>query len=168
MLGNVLGMGRPVPYLKSADGPRQALGSPYTMVNRMETVAAKLPKTLVLEINRLIRSGAFSNRSELIRVAVRHYLETRARSASGRGDEGLGAAQRDGRRKTLRELAKDPRYLNRFVALHEGRILDHDDELNALVQRVLRRDEEPVFVERVNPGGGPTVVRGPGFRVSPR
>ena len=138
------------------------------MVNHMETVAAKLPKTLVGEINRLIRSGAFSNRSEVIRVAVRHYLATSARSASARGDEGLGAAQRDARRKKLRELAKDPQYLNRFVALHEGQILDHDNELNALVQRVLHRDEEPIFIERVNPGGGPTVVRGPGFRVGPR
>ena len=132
----------------------------------METVAAKLPKTLVGEINRLIRSGAFSNRSEVIRVAVRHYLATSGRSASARDDERSGDAQRDARRKMLRELAKDPRYLNRFVALHEGRILDHDDELQPLVQRVLHRDEEPIFVERVNPGGGPTAVRGPGPRVT--
>jgi Arc/MetJ-type ribon-helix-helix transcriptional regulator len=131
----------------------------------METVAAKLPKTLVGEINRLIRSGAFSNRSEVIRVAVRHYLATEARSPSALGDQRSGDAQRDVRRKMLRELAKDPRYLNRFVALHEGRILDHDDDLQPLVQRVLHRDEEPIFVERVNPGGGPTAVRGPGPRV---
>jgi Arc/MetJ-type ribon-helix-helix transcriptional regulator len=134
----------------------------------METVAAKLPEALVGEINRLIRSGAFSNRSEVIRVAVRHYLEASARNAPPRRDDGPDDAQRNARRRRLRELAKDPRYLNRFVALHEGRVLDHDDNLDPLVQRVLRREEQPIHVERVNPGGRPTVVRGPGMRVRSR
>ncbi|HEV8594319.1 MAG TPA: ribbon-helix-helix domain-containing protein [Thermoplasmata archaeon] len=135
----------------------------------METVAAKLPKALVGEVNRLIRSGAFPNRSEVIRVAIRHYLATGAPRISARGVGGSGTAQRDARRNMLRGLAKDPRYLNRFVALHEGTILDHDDDLQPLVQRVLHRDEEPIFVERVNPGGVPTAMRGPGPRVkSPR
>ena len=137
------------------------------MVNHMETVAAKLPKTLVGQINRLIESGTFPNRSEVIRVAVREYLDAKARRASpARDDRNRG--ERERLRSALRQLARDPRYLNRFVALHEGRVLDHDDDLDPLVQRVLLRQEQPIYVERVNPGGGPTIVRGPGGRVGPR
>jgi len=135
------------------------------MVNHMETVAAKLPKTLLAQVNRLIEGGTFPNRSEVIRAAVREFLEASAlRSASPENDRAEEAG-RTRLRKVLRNLAEDPRYLNRFVALHRERVIDSDDELDPLVQRVLRREEQPIFVERVNPGGAPARVRLPGVRV---
>ena len=138
------------------------------MVNRMETVAAKLPKTLVGQINRLIESGTFTNRSEVIRVAVREYLEASARRASSTGEDRAERDQRESLRRLLRRLARDSRYLNRFVAIHRGRVIDVDDALDPLVQRVLRLEEQPIHVERVNEGGEPLRVRMPGGRVKLR
>jgi Arc/MetJ-type ribon-helix-helix transcriptional regulator len=135
------------------------------MVNHMETVAAKLPKTLLAQVNRLIEGGTFPNRSEVIRVAVRQFLEANARRSASTENDRVEEAGRERLRKVLRKLAEDPRYLNRFVALHRERVIDSDDELDPLVQRVLRREEQPIFVERVNPGGAPARVRLPGIRV---
>ena len=135
------------------------------MVNHMETVAAKLPKTLLAQVNRLIEGGTFPNRSEVIRVAVRQFLEANARRSPSAENDRVEMGERERLRKVLRKLAEDPRYLNRFVALHRERVIDSDDELDPLVQRVLRREEQPIFVERVNPGGAPARVRLPGVRV---
>jgi len=135
------------------------------MVNHMETVAAKLPKTLLAQVNRLIEGGTFPNRSEVIRVAVRQFLEANARRSPSAENDRVEVGERERLRKVLRKLAEDPRYLNRFVALHRERVIDSDDELDPLVQRVLRREEQPIFVERVNPGGAPARVRLPGVRV---
>jgi len=125
------------------------------MVNHMETVAAKLPKALLAQVNRLIEGGTFPNRSEVIRVAVRQFLEANARRSPSAENDRVEMGERERLRKVLRKLAEDPRYLNRFVALHRERVIDSDDELDPLVQRVLRREEQPIFVERVNPGGAP-------------
>jgi Arc/MetJ-type ribon-helix-helix transcriptional regulator len=131
----------------------------------METVAAKLPKALLAQVNRLIEGGTFPNRSEVIRVAVRQFLEANGRRAGSTENVRMKEADRERLRKVLRRLAEDPRYLNRFVALHREGVIDSDDELDPLVQRVLRREEQPIFVERVNPGGASTRVRLPGVRV---
>ena len=135
------------------------------MVNPMETVAAKLPKSLVDAVDGIVAAGAFPNRSEVIRVAVREYLEADVRRASFSGDDRTRGAERKRLQQALRQLAKDPRYLNRFVALHKGQVVDEDDALDPLVQRVLQREEQPIYVERVNEGGEPVRVRMPGGRV---
>lgn len=131
----------------------------------METVAAKLPKALVDAVDGIVAAGAFPNRSEVIRVAVREYLEADARRASLAGDNRSGGAERKRLRRALGQLARDPRYVNRFVALYRGRVIDADDALDPLVQRVLQREEQPVYVERVNEGGEPVHIRMPGGRV---
>lgn len=132
----------------------------------METVAAKLPKALVERINELIARGTFPNRSEVIRVAVREYLGVK--QFEGADEEAVLLASVDPVRDMLRELAKDSRYLNRCVALHRGRVIDSDDEFDPLVQRVLRREEQPIYVERVLVGGAPVRVRMPEGRVRAR
>ena len=132
----------------------------------METVAAKLPRALVARINELISSGAFPNRSEVIRVAVREYLS--AQRAEAAGKEPTEETPRVQLQATLRRLAKDSRYLNRCVALHGGRVIDSDDDFDPLVQRVLHREEQPIYVERVLEGGAPVRVRMPEGRVKAR
>jgi len=37
-------------------------------------ISARLPSKIVEEIDRLVQSGVFSNRSDFIKEAVRHYL----------------------------------------------------------------------------------------------
>lgn len=135
------------------------------MVNHMETVSAKLPKALLAKVNRLIEGGTFPNRSEVLRVAVREFLEAHERRMASPTNERGVEAERESLRRVLRNLAEDPRYLNRFVAIHRERVIDSDHDLDPLVQRALRREEEPIFVERVNPGGAPERVRLPGVRV---
>lgn len=41
----------------------------------METVPAKLTKRLILELDKLIEEGWYSNRSEAVRDAVRELVE---------------------------------------------------------------------------------------------
>jgi len=41
------------------------------MVNPMETMASKMPKSLADAVDRLVASGRYANRSEVLRVAVR-------------------------------------------------------------------------------------------------
>ena len=41
----------------------------------METVPAKMTKRLILELDRLIEEGWYSNRSEAVRDAVRELVE---------------------------------------------------------------------------------------------
>ena len=96
---------------------------------------------------------------------MREFLEASALRSASPGNDRAEEAGRTRLRKVLRNLAEDPRYLNRFVALHRERVIDSDDELDPLVQRVLRREEQPIFVERVNPGGAPARLRLPGVRV---
>jgi Arc/MetJ-type ribon-helix-helix transcriptional regulator len=131
----------------------------------METVAAKLPKSLVEAVDGIVAAGAFPNRSEVVRVAIREFVEGRSRA--GRASTKSTATRRLAHVRTLQALARDPRYRNRFVALFQGRVLDSDDELHALVQRVLKRPEHPVFVERATERGEPIVAHMPGVRVRP-
>lgn len=46
----------------------------------METVSTKLPPQLADAIDRLVREGAFANRSDFLRQAVREALERRGRA----------------------------------------------------------------------------------------
>lgn len=45
----------------------------------MESVTAKFTKKIVLEMDNLINEGWYANRSEMIRDAVRRFLERRDR-----------------------------------------------------------------------------------------
>ncbi|MDI6917062.1 MAG: ribbon-helix-helix domain-containing protein [Thermoplasmatales archaeon] len=45
----------------------------------MESVTAKFTKKIVLEMDNLITEGWYANRSEMIRDAVRRFLERRDR-----------------------------------------------------------------------------------------
>ena len=134
----------------------------------METVAAKLPKPLVKAVDAIVAAGSFPNRSEVVRVAIREFVEARRpvgrrrRSAEPPGGGTPPSARR------LRALAKDPRYRNRFVALFQDRVLDSDENLQALVQRVLRRPEHPVHIERATERPERVKVRLPGVRGRPR
>ncbi len=127
------------------------------MVNLMETVAAKLPKSLLVAVDRIVAGGRFANRSEVLRAALREFVASRRTSAPARPPPARG--------RMLRSLANDARYRNRFVALHADRVIDADDDLSTLVRRILARPEHPVYIERVTEGGRPTVARIPGVRV---
>ena len=133
----------------------------------METVAAKLPKTLADEIDRLVASGRFANRSEVMRVAVREFLGPgRTVPVPGAGEH--RAQEIEAFRRRLRALAKDPRYRDRWVALHKGEPLDVDDDKDALVRRILEREEEPIHVGFATEEPAPLRARLPGVRVRGR
>ncbi len=109
----------------------------------METMAAKIPKPLADEVDRLIASGRYANRSEVLRVAVRAFLDSGGSPA--RTDPPTSAHVNAFRRR-LRELAKDARYRHRWVALHVDAVLDVDGDHDALVRRILDRPEEPIDI----------------------
>lgn len=111
----------------------------------METMATKVPRALADRVDRLIASGRYANRSEVLRVAVRALLEAGGSVESVRAEPPLPARVRAFHQR-LRELAKDARYRHRWVALHGDNILDVDDDHDALIRRILERPEEPVDV----------------------
>src|SRR3989442_10287025 len=111
----------------------------------METLAAKLPKTLADEVDRLVASGRYANRSEVLRVAVRALVESGG--SATRMDPPIPPRVQAFYRR-LRELAKDARYRGRWVALHGEDVVEVDDDHDALVRRILKRDEEPIYVGR--------------------
>ena len=139
----------------------------FTIVNPMETVASKIPKPLVDEMDRLVRSGRFANRSEVMRVAVRDFLGAgRPAAAPGRASDRTGEIEAFRRR--LSTLARDPRYRNRWIALHDGEPLDADEDKDALVRRILERREEPIHIGFATEEPKPLRVRSPGVRVRGR
>src|SRR6059036_1763090 len=111
----------------------------------METVAAKIPKPLADEVDRLIASGRYANRSEVLRVAVRALVESGGTGAAAKADRPIPPHIQAFYRR-LRELARDARYRHRWVALHGDEVLDVDDDHDALIRRILERDEEPIYV----------------------
>src|SRR2546425_3664198 len=111
----------------------------------METVAAKIPKPLADEVDRLIASGMYANRSEVLRVAIRALVRSGGPPGAGPEDPPVLPRVRAFHRR-LRELAKDARYRHRWVALHGDEVLDVDDDHDALVRRILNRPEEPIYV----------------------
>ncbi len=131
----------------------------------METVAAKLPKSLVDAVDGIVAAGSFPNRSEVLRVAVREFLEARGRAAGRATPLGTRVRRRAAEARILRTLARDPQYRNRFVALFRGQVLDSDGDLQALVRRVLDRPEHPVHIARATERGETATVRFPGVRV---
>jgi len=130
----------------------------------METVAAKLPPKLVQELDALIREGRFPNRSEVLRVAVRKFLEEGSKTAAR--EPSVGSDPRVRRYKDLmRRVASDPRYRNRWVAVFQDRVIESDDAMDPLVKRVLDRSETPVQIGYANLEGKLPVARVPGVRV---
>lgn len=130
----------------------------------METFASKLPKALADQVDRLIAAGRYANRSEVLRVAVRALVESSGANA-GTGSSAAVPGRVAAFHRRLRELARDPRYRHRWVALHGDAVVDADEEHDALVRRILERDEEPIYVglaaERSEPPRArvPSVVR---------
>ena len=109
----------------------------------METVAAKIPKPLADEVDRLIASGMYANRSEVLRVAIRALVRSGGPAGAGPEDPPMPPRVRAFHRR-LRELAKDARYRHRWVALHGDEVVDTDDDHDTLVRRILDRAEEPI------------------------
>jgi len=138
----------------------------YSGKHQMETVAAKLPKALADEVDRLIRSGRFSTRSDVLRTAVREFLGTSARKSRPGGGRGIERGDAFGRR--LKALAAESRYRDRWVALHDDDVIDADDDKDALLSRVLERDEEPIYIGYATEKPEPVRVRLPGVRVPRR
>ena len=114
----------------------------------MATVTARFPHSLVSEIDRLVGSGRFVSRSEAIRAALRALLlrekDDRARR---REIEAFG--------RRVRELARDPRWSNRWVALHRGDPIDSDSDRDVLLRRILERQEDPVHIVFAGEAPGP-------------
>ena len=113
----------------------------------METVAAKLPKPLADEVDRLIASGMYANRSEVLRVAVRALVKSGGTGEGPRSDAPISPRVRAFYRR-LRELANDERYRHRWIAIHGEEVLELGQE-------------DPRLSRPANPGrfGG---ARGPG------
>src|SRR5437867_3604185 len=74
----------------------------------METLAAKMPKPLADEVDRLIASGMYANRSEVLRVAVRALVKSGGAGEDPRSDPPIAPRVRAFYRR-LRELTKDGR-----------------------------------------------------------
>jgi len=111
----------------------------------METIATKLPKALADEVDRLVASGRYANRSEVLRVAIRALVEAGGSASVARGEPPVPPRVKAFRRR-LRELAKDVRYRHRWVALDGDDVLDMDEDHDALIRRILDRPEEPIDV----------------------
>ncbi|TLZ40550.1 MAG: ribbon-helix-helix protein, CopG family [Methanobacteriota archaeon] len=111
----------------------------------MKTMATKLPSMLADQVDRLVASGRYANRSEVLRVAVRALVEAEGSAETVRAEPPLPARVRafHGR---LRQLARDARYRGRWVALHGNELLDVDEDHDALIRRILERPEEPIDV----------------------
>jgi len=107
-------------------------------------MATKIPTALAKEVDQLVASGRYANRSEVLRVAVRALVETGA-SRRPRGEPPIPPRIQAFRRR-LQEVAKDPRYQHRWVALHGDEVLDADDDHDNLIRRILDRPEEPIDV----------------------
>jgi len=127
----------------------------------METMASKIPKALADEVDRLIASGRYANRSEVLRVAVRALVES-GRSIAAAGAEPPIPPRVRAFYRRLRELAKNPRYRQRWVALYGNEVLDVDDDHDALIRRILDRPEEPIDVGFATDNPEPRRIRLPG------
>jgi len=128
----------------------------------METVAAKLPPKLVQELDSLIHRGRFPNRSEVIRVAVRRFLDDQSRATeTASGFE----AKVELHKALMARIARDPRYRGRYVAVHGSQVIDSDTNMDVLAKRALGRHETPIQIGLASPDGRLAVARVPGVRV---
>lgn len=137
------------------------------MVNPMETLASKLPKALVDKVDRLVASGRYANRSEVLRVAVRALPETGRPRETAKASPRISPLVQEFY-KQLKELARDPRYRHRWVALHNGLVVDSDDNHDALIGRILEREEDPIHVGFATEDPEPPRYRMPSVRVRRR
>jgi len=105
----------------------------------MDTIAATFPKSVVKKVDLLVASGLYLNRSEVLRAALRDLvLKERASKASRRS---IAAFE-----TRVRNLAKEARWRNRYVALYRGKPIDSDVDQDALLRRVLERREDPIHI----------------------
>jgi Arc/MetJ-type ribon-helix-helix transcriptional regulator len=142
-LGRVVSLA--LPFAAGSVPRSQGLCGELTIVNHMKTLATKLPSQLADQVDRLVASGRYANRSEVLRVAVRALVDAGDSAEAVRAEPSLPARVRafHGR---LRQLARDARYRGRWVALHGNELLDVDDDHDALIRRILERPEEPIDV----------------------
>lgn len=126
----------------------------------METMATKVPAPLADDVDRLIASGLYANRSEVLRVAVRAFLRSGGSTNPSPADPPIAPRVR-GFYRRLRLLANDARYRHRWVALHGDEVLDMDDDHDALIRRILDREEEPIYVGLVTRDPKPPRARVP-------
>ncbi len=124
----------------------------------METVASKIPKALADGMDRLIASGRYANRSEVLRVAVRALVDSGGTAAAAHAPPTIPPHVEAFFRR-LRQLAKDPRYRHRWVALHRGQVVDVDDDHDTLIRRILEREEEPIHVGFATENAEPRRIR---------
>ena len=111
----------------------------------METMATKIPTALANEVDRLVASGRYANRSEVLRVAVRALVDSRASAGAVSVEPAIPLRIRAFRSR-LQKLAGDARYRHRWVALHGDDVIDADDDHDDLVRRILDRAEEPIDI----------------------
>src|SRR6266511_602020 len=105
----------------------------------METIATKLPKSVAKKVDSLVASGLYLNRSEVLRSALRALvLREKVLRASHRR---IAAFE-----TRVRNLAKDARWRNRYVALYHGKPIDSDVDRDSLLRRILGRREDPVHI----------------------
>ena len=135
--------------------------------NLMETLATKLPPSLVRGIDTLVRQGRYPNRSDALRDAVRRLLESGGATIAS-SERRVFEARVKSYRAQMRRLGRDPRYRGRWVAVHRDVVIDHDADMDALLRRVLARKEQPVQIGRADPEGRLPVVRIPGVRARPQ
>lgn len=63
-------------------------------------------------------------------------------------------AEREAFWRQFPELLKQ--YAGRYVAIHQGKVIDHDEDRHRLIQRVYETlGYVPVYVQRVSPEGPP-------------
>ena len=81
-----------------------------------------------------------SNRNKLVEDAVRTYLRELEREKIKTEAKAF--------RKLHTELVKQ--YLGRYVAIHHGQVVDHDEDFHALHQRIRQQfGRQPVLLRRV-------------------
>ena len=105
----------------------------------MTTIILSPQLTVALE---QIASEQAVKPEQLLEDAVRTYLRGLEREKI--------KAEAEAFRQLHPELVKQ--YLGRYVALHQGKVVDHDENFQALHQRIRRRfGRQPVLLRRVTP-----------------
>src|SRR2546428_3216969 len=92
----------------------------------METLAAKMPKPLADEVDRLIASGMYANRSEVLRVAVRALVKSGGAGEDPRSDPPIAPRVRAFYRR-LPGPPNEPRDRLHWAAIHAEEVPGPDD-----------------------------------------
>lgn len=92
----------------------------------------------------VLKSGGFRKKNEVIQRLIREYVENEE------GAEKVFLAEAEAFREMKAELLENPKYRDRFVAIHGGRVVDVDEDRRALARRVYERyGYVPIYMGRV-------------------